>query len=150
MTRLLPTGTDATVDRSDDPEVLCIDDEVTRDVFTALSSETAYEMFRLLNEEPATPPTVAERLDLSIQNAHYHLDKLEAVGLIQVTDTCYSEKGREMDVFVVAEDPKLVFLGTSDDRPNLKRAVMSLASFVGLPVFVFALGEAVSRLFGGE
>jgi DNA-binding transcriptional ArsR family regulator len=150
MTRLLPTGTDATVDRSDDPEVLCIDDEATRDVFTTLSSETAYAVFRMLNEEPATPPSVAERLDLSIQNAHYHLGNLEDAGLIEVADTCYSEKGREMDVFVVAEDPTLVFLGTSDDRPSLKRAVKSLVSFVGLPVFVFALGEAVSRLFGGE
>lgn len=150
MARLLPTGTDATVDRSDDPEVLCIDDEATRDVFTTLSSETAHAVFRMLNEEPATPATVAERLDLSIQNAHYHLGNLEDAGLIEVADTCYSEKGREMDVFVVAEDPTLVFLGTSDDRPSLQRAVRSLASFVGLPVFVFALGEAVTRLFGGE
>lgn len=150
MTRLLPTGTDASVERTGDPSVICIDDEEAREVFAALSSETAHDLFRLLNEEPATPATVADRLDLSLQNAHYHLEKLEATGLIEVVDTCYSEKGREMDVFVVSRDPTLVFLGTRDDRPNLKRAFRSLASLVGLPSVVLAAGEALSHLTGEE
>ncbi|WP_415382527.1 ArsR/SmtB family transcription factor [Halosimplex sp. TS25] len=150
MGRLLPTRTDASVDRSGEPSVICIDDEEARAVFEALASETAYKVFRLLNEEPATPSTVAERLDMSVQNVHYHLEKLEDAALIEVADTCYSEKGREMDVFVVSEDPTLVFLGTSDDSPGLKHAVKSLTSFVGPPAVLIALGETVSRLFGAE
>ena len=150
MTKLLPTRTDATVTRTGDPAVLCLDDDRTRDVFAALSSETAYEIFHLLNEEPSTPAMVADRLDLSIQNVQYHLDTLERVGLIEVADTCYSEKGREMDVFVVAEAPTLVFLGTGDDQSALRRAFRSLSSFVGPPAVLLAIGETVSRLFGGE
>lgn len=150
MTRLLPTQTDASIDRDGDPTVLCLDDEGTRDVFAALSSETAHEVFRLLNEEPATPATIADRLDMSIQNVQYHLGNLEETGLIEVADTCYSEKGREMDVFVVSADPTLIFLGTDDDRPTLRRAFRSLSSFVGPSAVVLALAETVSRLFDGE
>lgn len=150
MGRLLPTGTDATVTRAGDPSVLCIDDEETTAVLAALSSGTAQELFRLLNEEPATPASIAQRLDMSLQNAHYHLGNLQEAGLIDVVDTCYSEKGREMNVYVVAEEPTLVFLGTSDDRPSLKRAFKSLASFVGPPAVLFALGETLSRILGTE
>jgi DNA-binding transcriptional ArsR family regulator len=150
MSRLLPTGTDAAVDRDGDPSVLCIDDDATREVFAALSSETAHDLFRLLNEDPATPATLADRLDLSVQNVHYHLENLQDADLVEVVDTCYSEKGREMDVFVVSRDPTLVFLGTSDDRPSLERAFRSLSSMLGLPSILLAAGEAFSWLQGEE
>ncbi|WP_435066922.1 ArsR/SmtB family transcription factor [Haloplanus sp. C73] len=146
MTRLLPTQTDATVERSDDPSVLSLDDDATRDVIEALSSETAYEIFQLLNETPATPARIADDLDQSVQNVHYHLTNLHDSGVIEVTDTCYSEKGREMDVYVVAEDPTLIFLGTEDDRPGLKRAFKSVASLLGPPAILLAVGESLSRL----
>lgn len=150
MKRLLPTETDVTVTRTDEPAVLCLDDEQTRDVFGALSSETAYDIFSLLNERPATPATVADRLDLSIQNVQYHLDTLQETGLITVADTCYSEKGREMEVFVVAEDPVIVFLGTADDQPGLKRAFRSISSLIGPPAVLLAIVETLSRLVGNE
>jgi DNA-binding transcriptional ArsR family regulator len=150
MPRLLPTQTDATVERTDSPTVLSLDDDGTRDVIEALSSETAYEIFRLLNETPATAARIADRLDQSIQNVHYHLSNLESAGVIEVTDTCYSEKGREMSVYVVSKDPTLLFLGTEDDRPSLKRAFRSFASLLGPPSVLLAAGEAVSRVLTGE
>jgi DNA-binding transcriptional ArsR family regulator len=150
MARLLPTQTDAAVERSDDPAVLSLDDDATRDVIEALSSETAYEIFGLLNETPATPARIADRLDQSVQNVHYHLTNLESAGLIEVADTCYSEKGREMNVFVVAEDPTLLFLGTESDRSALKRAFRSFASLLGPPAVLLAVGESVSRLLAPE
>jgi DNA-binding transcriptional ArsR family regulator len=85
MARLLPTQTDAAVERSDTPAVLSLNDDATRDVIEALSSETAYEIFRLLNETPATPSRIADQLDQSVQNVHYHLENLEGTGLIEVT-----------------------------------------------------------------
>ncbi|SDY18186.1 ArsR/SmtB family transcription factor [Halopenitus persicus] len=150
MARLLPTQTDTTVERSDTPAVLSLDDDATRDVIEALSSETAYEIFRLLNETPATPSRIADQLDQSVQNVHYHLENLESAGVIEVTDTCYSEKGREMSVYVVSKDPTLLFLGTEDDRPGLKRAFRSVASLLGPPSILLAAGEAVSQLVTAE
>jgi DNA-binding transcriptional ArsR family regulator len=150
MARLLPTQTDAAVERSDAPTVLSLDDDATRDVIEALSSETAYEIFQLLNETPATPAKIADRLDQSVQNVHYHLEHLQAAGVIEVTDTCYSEKGREMSVFVVSEDPTLLFLGTEDDRPSLKRAFKSFASLLGPPSVLLAAAESISQFVATE
>ena len=150
MPRLLPTQTDATVERTDSPTVLSLDDDGTRDVIFFFKQKTAYEIFRLLNETPATAARIADRLDQSIQNVHYHLSNLESAGVIEVTDTCYSEKGREMSVYVVSKDPTLLFLGTEDDRPSLKRAFRSFASLLGPPSVLLAAGEAVSRVLTGE
>ncbi|EMA72744.1 transcription regulator [Halorubrum distributum JCM 13916] len=129
---------------------MSLDDDATREVIEALSSETAYNIFRLLNETPATPSRIAEQLDQSVQNVHYHLENLEAAGVIEVTDTCYSEKGREMSVFVVSEDPTLLFLGTEDDRPGLKRAFKSFASLLGPPSILLAAGESIAQLVTAE
>lgn len=150
MVRLLPTRTDAAVERSDNPAVLSLDDAATRDVIEALSSETAYDIFRLLNETPATPSRIADQLDQSVQNVHYHLENLESAGVIEVTDTCYSEKGREMKVFVISEDPTLLFLGTEDDRPSLKHAFKSFASLLGPPSILLAAVESISQLVTTE
>ena len=49
MARLLPTRTDATIERSDNPAVLTLDDDATQEVIEVLSSDTAYEIFRPLN-----------------------------------------------------------------------------------------------------
>ena len=150
MARLLPTRTDAAVERSGEPSVLSLDDETTRTVFEALSSQTAYDIFRLLNETPATPTSIADRLELSLQNVHYHVSNLREAGLIEVADTCYSEKGREMEVFVVAPDPTLVFLGVEADRPALKRAFRSFAAAIGPPAVLLSVGESISRLVPTE
>ncbi|RLM87988.1 ArsR family transcriptional regulator [Halobellus sp. Atlit-38R] len=150
MSRLLPTQTNAAVERSDNPSVLSLDDDATRDVIEALSSETAYEIFRLLNETPATPSRIADQLGQSVQNVHYHLENLEAAGVIEVTDTCYSEKGCEMSVYVVSEDPTILFLGTEDDRPSLKRAFKAFASLLGPPSVLLAAGESISQFVTGE
>ncbi|WP_425498778.1 ArsR/SmtB family transcription factor [Haloplanus salilacus] len=129
---------------------MSLDEEATRDVIEALSSETAYEIFRLLNETPATPARIAEQFDQSVQNVHYHLTNLESAGVIEVTDTCYSENGREMSVYVVSEDPTLLFLGAEDDRPSLKRAFKSFASLLGPLSILLAAGESISRFVTTE
>lgn len=55
-----------------------------------------------------------------------------------------------MSVYVVSKDPTLLFLGTEDDRPSLKRAFRSFASLLGPPSVLLAAGEAVSRVLTGE
>jgi len=56
-------------------------------------------MFDLLYEEPQTASDIAKSLDMSVQNAKYHLDKLEEAGLIEIIDIWYSDRGREMNVY---------------------------------------------------
>lgn len=150
MSGLLPTRSDATVERSEDPRLLCIDDDRAGDVLSTLSSDTSQVVFRQLNEEPKPAKDLAAELNTSVQAVSYHLDNLQEAGLIEVLDTCYSEKGREMDVYGPVTEPYLLFLGTVDDQPGLTAAFERFATAIGPVGIVFAIGGALSRLIGGE
>jgi DNA-binding transcriptional ArsR family regulator len=84
------------------------------DVFEVLSSATARRILRSLRSSPATASTVADDLEVSLQVAAYHLDRLEAVGLVAPVATTYSEKGRSMDVYAVPTESFTVDLREQD------------------------------------
>jgi DNA-binding transcriptional ArsR family regulator len=84
-----------------------------RRMLDALGSETARAIVAALSEEPGTTSELADRVGTSLQNAHYHLDRLEDADLVQVVGTHYSVRGSEMDVYAPAYDP-LVLVGGED------------------------------------
>lgn len=147
---LLGERPDVTIDRDEDPRLLCLDDEYTEEVLRQLSSETSQAVFRAVNEEPLSAQDVAEELDMSIQNAMYHLENLEETGLITVLDTHYSERGREIEVYGPPDQPLLLFLGHSQDRPGLKAAFKEFAGAVGPVAIPLAVGQLLSRLLGSD
>jgi DNA-binding transcriptional ArsR family regulator len=138
------------VDRSDEAELLCIDDERTTEILATLSSDTSRAVFRHVNREPQTATDLARELDTSVQGVTYHLDNLREAGLIDILDTCFSEKGREMDVYGPAEQPYIVFLGMSTDEPGLTAAFKRFAHSIGPIGIIFAISGALSKLFGSE
>lgn len=146
MSRLLPTSADSSVDRSGDPSVLYVDSEQTQNVISTLSSDTAYNIFQQLNEQPLTPSEIADRLDLSVQNISYHLENLEDANLVEVIDTCYSEKGREMDIYAVTSEPKILILGSEGDQATVQRAFGQLAGAMGASAVLIAAWQSVSGL----
>jgi DNA-binding transcriptional ArsR family regulator len=148
MSRLLPTSSDASTERSGPPSLLSIDDAQATDVLDALSSETAREIFRELNARPLTAARLADRFDMSIQSITYHLENLSAAGLIEVADTCYSEKGREMDVYTVSEERLLIYLGTDEDRTGLRAAFRRLSVRIGPSALLLVIWERITRLVG--
>jgi len=100
-------------------------------VLDALSSETRRALLDALFEEPATPSTLAETLDTSAQNVHYHLSALREAGLVESVDVRYSEKGNEMSVYAPANDP-IVLVGDADRRARVDRSIHELVAGFGL------------------
>lgn len=146
MARLLPSRTDTSVERERDPSVLYVDDDRTAEMISTLSGETALTIFRMLNEEALTASEIADRLDLSVQNASYHLENLQDADLVEVIDTCYSEKGREMEIYAVTSEPKVLILGTEGDPGTVRRAFSTLAGAVGVPAVALAALSSLSQL----
>lgn len=93
------------------PEVLNFASQDAQAIFRALASETTRHILQTLMERPMAPSRVASVTDTSIQNAQYHLGKLERAGLIEIGDTVYSEKGSEMAVYAPTADPFIVVAG---------------------------------------
>jgi len=127
------------------PRVIGVDSEDAEDVLTALSSGTARELLSALHEDPAPPSRLAEEVDTSLQNAQYHLEKLEAAGAVEVVDTAYSEKGREMDVYAPADQPLVIFAGDGGES-TLRSALSRLLGSVG----VLAVASLAVQALVGE
>ncbi len=142
---LLPSSPDLTPDS--DPRVVDLDSEEADDLLAALSSSTARQLLTEITEEPAPPGELADRVDTSLQNAQYHLEKLENAGAIEVLGTAYSEKGREMRVYGPADDPLVIFAGEKERASGLRAALSQL--FGGLAALA---GGAliVQELFGAS
>jgi DNA-binding transcriptional ArsR family regulator len=143
--RLLPGG--SSVETGDGSEVVSIREDAADEVFEALSSRTAREILAALYEDPDTASSVADRVDTSLQNASYHIEKLVDADLVEVADTWYSEQGREMKVYAPASDSLVLFASDGASSPSLKSRLARLLGVVGV---LGAASLVVQRLLGGQ
>lgn len=128
-------------DDPDEARVLDIEGADADRAFEALSSETARRILQTTYEEPRTPTDIREEVGTSLQNVHYHLDKLEAADLIAPAGTGYSEKGNEMTVYGPRSEAVLLFAGRNEDRSRLKSL---LGRVFGLFVVLAAMSGLVA------
>jgi DNA-binding transcriptional ArsR family regulator len=132
MADLLPSSRDTSAADEPNLRVVGLDSEDAEDVLSALSSETARAILSALHEEPDTPASISDRVDTSLQNVQYHLGKMDDAGLVEVIDTVYSEKGREMSLYAPADRPLVMFAGSESESLGLKTALTSLLGGVAV------------------
>lgn len=148
MSGLLPTESDPELDRDQgdgEVRVLTIEDDDAEELIRSLSSDTARSLLSALHDSPATASELSETVDTSLQNVRHHLDSLRDAGLVEVADTRYSVKGREMKVYAPIRDSLVVCVGSEDDR---ERFLDSLARPAGAVAVLGAAALAVEGLFG--
>ncbi|MFB6081640.1 MAG: ArsR/SmtB family transcription factor [Halanaeroarchaeum sp.] len=131
-----------------EPRVFALDDDEVDGLLETLSSETRREILLALYDAPSTPADLTDAVGSSLQNVHYHLERLEDADLIEAIDTRYSEKGTEMRVFAPTNDP-LIFV-ESDETQSWVRSMLpsflGALSLVGLAsVFVQWLAEELRQ-----
>ena len=152
---LLPSKPDTTAVDDAEPRVVGVESDDADDLLSALSSETARRLLGELHDDPAPPAELAERVDTSLQNAQYHLENLEDAGAVEVVDTAYSQKGREMDVYAPADQPLVIFAGDQEKSTSIRTALSRLLGAVGLLAVVSLVvqtlsgGDVVPSLGGG-
>ncbi|WP_254823668.1 ArsR/SmtB family transcription factor [Haloglomus halophilum] len=115
-----------------DLQTLWLDSEEAGDLLSSLASDTARSVLTALHDEPATASEVADRVDTSLQNARHHLNSLQDADLVEVAETRYSSKGREMNVYAPARDPTVVFVGSREHDGGLLESLRSLLPAVAV------------------
>jgi len=126
-----------------EPRLVDMDDERADEVFEALASGTTRRVLSALHEEPRTASDLAEVTDTSVQNAQYHLGKLQDVDLIEPVDTWYSERGTEMTVYAPADEALVLFAGEDRSR-SLRSLFKRVVGSVGLVALASLLVGAVT------
>jgi len=115
MTRALPLRPETESAADSETRVVSVGEDGATDVFAALSAATAQSMLAELHREPSTPTALAEHVDTSVQNVHYHLSRLADAGLVETVGVEFSRRGVEMDVYAPT-GPLVVAFG---DPPEL-------------------------------
>ena len=142
----LQTTDVSAADADTSPRVVGVDSDDADDLLGVLSSDTARAVLAAIHDEPAPPSDIADRLDMSLQRVHYHLSNLTEAGVVEVADTIYSEKGREMKVYAPAHGPIVVFAGDDTAGDDLRQALSSLLGAVGILAVASLL---VQQVWGG-
>lgn len=74
----------------------------TKKLAETITSDTSRKILNHLTEKEATESVLAKELNLPLPTVHYHLQKLQEAGLVNVEEFHYSEKGREVNHYKLA------------------------------------------------
>ncbi|HET6581592.1 MAG TPA: helix-turn-helix domain-containing protein, partial [Methanoregula sp.] len=101
---------------ADDVVILEPGDERAQKISKAMGSQTASDILQLLAENKKSLTEITERLAIPLTTAKYHIENLLDAGLISVTETKYSVKGREIKIYSLTNQLLIVAPRTSNVR----------------------------------
>lgn len=119
-------------DYGDGVQALNLTGQEADQTFDALSSPTSREVLESLYDEPSTPPQLAEKVDTSPQNVHYHLEKLESADLIEANESTYSSRGIEMDIYEPTSEAVVLLTGRESTTEEIRRLLGRFLLGLGL------------------
>lgn len=116
--------------------LLSMEDDKIKKVSNVISNESCRKILDYLSEKDSTESELAQKLNIPISTVHYNLQQLMETGLIESSEFHYSEKGKEMSHYKLANKyiiiaPKKTF--------GIKEKLKSI-----LPVALIASGAALA------
>ncbi|WP_292392641.1 ArsR/SmtB family transcription factor [Methanoculleus sp. UBA303] len=105
----------------DDVVVIQPGDERAQKIARAMASQTANAVIQAFGGGPLTSSEVARAMAIPITTASYHIENLLNAGLLEVMETRWSEKGREVKVYGLANQVLIIAPPVSDLRSVLKK-----------------------------
>lgn len=121
------------LDNGTDPRVFTLTGDGAANVFETLANDTARTILESLHGEPRTASELAELTEASLQTVLYHLNKLQAAGLVEVGETTYSERGSEMKIYTAVGGPLVVAGDTerAQDAESLLGRLLGVLALLG-------------------
>jgi predicted ArsR family transcriptional regulator len=96
-------------------EILFLSED-SRKLVKALSNANSVKILQLLETGNMSAGEIAEKLSLGLNTLKYNLDSLLAVGLIQVSGTKWSQRGRKIRIYEPVEKIIVLVPGYRDTR----------------------------------
>lgn len=131
---------------ADDIIVLEPGDERAQKIGRAISSQTANDILQLISDEPRTASDLTDTLHIPMSTVKYHLDNLLSAGLLEVRETRYSVKGREIKVYAVRNQLVIV----APKLANIRSILLKYASLFGVVILATLVMLAVLPLFHAQ
>lgn len=105
-------------------------EEQAQKIAKAMSSPTAGDLLRSLSDSPKSTTALAEELHIPLTTAKYHLGNLLDAGVIEVADTRWSAKGREIKIYSLKNQILIVAPGRASAIGMMKKYAATLGVFI--------------------
>jgi len=138
-------------------DIFSTDDAKLKILAEIISNRSSIEILNLLFHNEMTANEIAQKTNMSLQLARYHLEKMQNIQLVHISRTAKNSKARNMNYY---KSSKLAIIITpsaitekAKQSKMLERSFRSISRFFGLAILsaIAALSlviSAESRLFG--
>ncbi|RMF55047.1 ArsR family transcriptional regulator [Candidatus Woesearchaeota archaeon] len=127
---------------SDDSFLLVnLKEDKAKELAQVISNDTCRKILNFLAKKEATESEIAKRLNIPISTVHYNLKHLKAAKLVQADEFHYSEKGKEVDHYKLAN--KLIIIAPKETPEGFGE---KLKKFLPVSIIILA-ATAIIQLF---
>ena len=109
-----------------------LNDQKTKKLAETITSATSRKILDHLAAKEDTETAIATALNIPLPTVHYHLQKLKEAGLVVIEEFHYSQKGREVQHYKLAN--KYIIIAPKES-PDIREKLKDL-----LPVAVITIG----------
>jgi PAS domain S-box-containing protein len=121
-------------------------DEKTQNIVRAISHKTAGVMVQILSTEgPLSLSDIAERLKISLNAAKYHIANLMKAGILEISRTRYSVKGKQIKIYRLKNQVFLVSPAVTSTN-QLRKAVEKHRTELGDPVRIILKWDKTGKI----
>lgn len=129
-------------DISEKIEIFLSDDEKIKSVGEMLTNSSSRAILQLLFSEELSANDISQRTAISLQLVKYHLNKMQAVGMVRVSKTKKNSKGHDMKFYQATKFAIVILPSKVSDRAkeskSLIRSFKTIYKFAGIGVAAVA------------
>jgi DNA-binding transcriptional ArsR family regulator len=119
-------------------------DERAQKIAKAMGSQTASDILQSLGEHPKSLTAITGQLAIPMNTAKYHIENLLEAGLIAVSETKYSVKGREVKLYTLTNQLLIV----APKQSAVRSILLKYASLFGIVAFCSIVVSILSTAAG--
>jgi predicted transcriptional regulator len=135
---------------AEDVVILQPGDERAQKVAKAISSQTANDVIQVLRKKAMTSTEIAGLMSIPITTATYHIENLLEAGILQVVQTKWSKKGREVKVYGLTNQVLIIAPLKSDVRSLLLKYMALFSIVVAASIVMTVLLPAIGPMFPND
>jgi len=128
---------------TDDVIVLQPGDERAQKIGKAIASQTANDILHILSQGQKTASDLTGLLNIPMGTLKYHIDNLLEAGLVEIAETRYSVKGREVKVYRLKDQLVIV----APKMTNIRSILLKYASLFAIVIVASMAMLAILPLF---
>ena len=129
-------GVGEPVSSTEDVIILEPGQEQAQKFIKAISNQNASEVLQLLKETgPIRLSDIAERLGLSLNATKYHVENLMDAGLLEISNTKYSVKGRKIKMYRM-KNQIFIVAPSMTEKKQIISAVLKYGAFLGVYMLI--------------